>query len=121
MDDADAPVAPEDIAAEGRGVAEAVRAAILARLNGLCAGGSGASPAVAETLAGMLNAGVHPVVPRSGSIGSGDLCLLAHVGHPVRRLTRTQIGPVTLARLRSGEMRELTVAELGELMDSAQL
>ena len=47
--------------------------------------------------------------------------LLDHVGHPVRRLTRTQIGPVTLSRLRSGEMRELTVAELGELMDSAQL
>ena len=47
--------------------------------------------------------------------------LLAHVGHPVTRLTRTQIGPVTLSRLRSGEMRELTVAELGELMDSAQL
>ena len=47
--------------------------------------------------------------------------LLEHVGHPVRRLTRTQIGPVTLARLRSGEMRELTMAELGELMDSAQL
>jgi 23S rRNA pseudouridine2605 synthase len=47
--------------------------------------------------------------------------LLDHVGHPVRRLTRTQLGPVTLARLRSGEMRELTVAELGELMDSAQL
>jgi histidine ammonia-lyase len=60
--------------------AEAVRAAMLARLSGLCAGGSGASPAVAETLAGMLNAGVHPVVPRSGSIGSGDLCLLAHIG-----------------------------------------
>ncbi len=47
--------------------------------------------------------------------------LLEHVGHPVRRLTRTQIGPVTLARLRSGDMRELTMAELGELMDSAQL
>ena len=47
--------------------------------------------------------------------------LLAQVGHPVRRLTRTQIGPITLARLRSGEMRELSVAELGELMDSAQL
>lgn len=47
--------------------------------------------------------------------------LLEHVGHPVRRLTRTEIGPVTLGRLRSGEMRELTMAELGELMDSAQL
>jgi 23S rRNA pseudouridine2605 synthase len=47
--------------------------------------------------------------------------LLDHVGHPVRRLTRTSIGPVTLAGLRSGEMRELTVAELGELMDRAEL
>ena len=28
----------------------------------------------------MLNAGVHPIVPRTGSIGAGDLCLLAHVG-----------------------------------------
>jgi histidine ammonia-lyase len=59
---------------------EAVRAAMLVRLNGLCAGGAGASPAVADTLAAMLNAGVHPIVPRTGSIGAGDLCLLAHVG-----------------------------------------
>jgi len=47
--------------------------------------------------------------------------LLAEVGHPVRRLTRTAIGPVKLGRLGSGEMRELTSAELGELLDSAQL
>ena len=53
----------------------AVRAAMLTRLNGLCAGGSGASPGVAGLLADMLNAGVHPVVPRSGSIGSGDLLI----------------------------------------------
>ena len=43
--------------------------------------------------------------------------LLAHVGHPVRRLTRTRIGPVRLAKLGPGELRELTVAELGELLD----
>jgi histidine ammonia-lyase len=59
--------------------AAAVRATLLARLNGLCAGGAGVSPAVADTLAAMLNAGVHPIVPRTGSIGAGDLCLLAHV------------------------------------------
>ena len=47
--------------------------------------------------------------------------LLDHVGHPVRRLTRTAIGPLTLARLAPGEMRELTVAELGRLMDDAAL
>jgi 23S rRNA pseudouridine2605 synthase len=47
--------------------------------------------------------------------------LLEHVGHPVARLTRTQIGPVQLGRLPLGEMRELSLDELGELMDSAQL
>jgi histidine ammonia-lyase len=77
--------------------AAAVRAAMLARLNGLCAGGSGASPAVAETLAAMLNAGVHPVVPRSGSIGSGDLCLLAHVGLVVMGEGEADLGGERLA------------------------
>jgi 23S rRNA pseudouridine2605 synthase len=47
--------------------------------------------------------------------------LLDHVGHPVRRLTRTAIGPVQLGSLRSGELRELTLDELGVLLDSAQL
>ena len=47
--------------------------------------------------------------------------LLEHVGHPVTRLTRTQIGPVALGKLPVGEMRELSLDELGELMDSAQL
>lgn len=47
--------------------------------------------------------------------------LLDEVGHPVRRLTRTAIGPVRLGDLRPGELRELTVDELGLLLDSAQL
>ncbi|CAN5351336.1 pseudouridine synthase [soil metagenome] len=47
--------------------------------------------------------------------------LLDHVGHPVRRLTRTAIGPVALGRLGVGEMRELTLAELGDLLDSAAM
>ncbi len=47
--------------------------------------------------------------------------LLDHVGHPVRRLTRTAIGPVSLGRLGSGELRELTREELGQLLDTAQL
>jgi 23S rRNA pseudouridine2605 synthase len=47
--------------------------------------------------------------------------LLDHVGHPVRRLTRTAIGPVVLGRLGVGEMRELTLDELGQLLDSARL
>ncbi len=60
--------------------AEVVRGAVAVRLNGLCAGGAGASPDLADRLAGLLNARVHPRIPRSGSIGASDLCLLAYVG-----------------------------------------
>ena len=47
--------------------------------------------------------------------------LMEHLGHPVRRLTRTQLGPVVLRGLKSGELRELTLDELGELLDNAKL
>jgi 23S rRNA pseudouridine2605 synthase len=47
--------------------------------------------------------------------------LLEHVGHPVNRLSRTRIGPVRLGQLPSGQLRELTREELGELLDTAQL
>jgi 23S rRNA pseudouridine2605 synthase len=47
--------------------------------------------------------------------------LLDEVGHPVRRLTRTRIGPVALGQLKPGELRDLTREELGELLDTAQL
>ena len=47
--------------------------------------------------------------------------LLDEVGHPVRRLTRTQIGPVKLGKLPVGGIRELTIDELGSLLDSTQL
>jgi 23S rRNA pseudouridine2605 synthase len=47
--------------------------------------------------------------------------LLEQVGHPVRQLTRTAIGPVQLVGLRAGESRELTLDELGVLLDAARL
>lgn len=47
--------------------------------------------------------------------------LLDHVGHPVRRLTRTRFGPVRLRDLGVGELRDLTPDELGQLLDSARL
>ena len=47
--------------------------------------------------------------------------LLDHVGHTVRQLTRTAIGPVQLGRLGVGELRELTHDELGALLDAAQM
>ena len=47
--------------------------------------------------------------------------LLDEVGHPVRRLTRTAIGPVLLRGLKAGELRDLTLDELGVLLDAARL
>lgn len=58
---------------------ELVRAAMAARLNGMARGGSGASRASAEVLLSMLNAGVHPVVPSSGSVGASDLGQMAAI------------------------------------------
>jgi histidine ammonia-lyase len=60
-----------------------VRAALAARLNGIARGGSGASLAAAEVLAAMLNAGVHPVVPATGSVGAGDITQMAIVAQVV--------------------------------------
>ena len=56
-----------------------VRAMIAARLVGLCTARSGASPAVVAALADLLNHGIHPSVPMTGSVGEGDLAPLAHV------------------------------------------
>ncbi len=43
--------------------------------------------------------------------------LLAEVGHPVLRLSRTAIGPIRLGNLHSGQVRELDTDELGTLLD----
>ncbi len=47
--------------------------------------------------------------------------LLDQVGHPVRKLTRTAIGPVQVTGLKVGSFRELTGDELGSLLDAASL
>ncbi|ESX11748.1 histidine ammonia-lyase [Mesorhizobium sp. M0179] len=56
---------------------EAVRATMLARAAMLAVGGSGISPVAFTALVDALNAGVHPVMPQLGSIGAGDLVLMA--------------------------------------------
>src|SRR4051812_945331 len=56
---------------------EVTRAALAVRLVGLTRGGSGASPAVAESLVGMLNAGVHPLLPTTSSVGAADIGAMA--------------------------------------------
>lgn len=47
--------------------------------------------------------------------------LLAEIGHPVQRLTRTAIGPVRIGSLKKGTLRELGADEVGSLLDTAGL
>jgi len=56
------------------------RAMMLLRAQVLSQGYSGCRPVVVETLLKMLERGVHPKIPRKGSVGaSGDLAPLAHL------------------------------------------
>jgi histidine ammonia-lyase len=64
--------------------ADVVRAAMAVRANGLLLGHSGARPVVVQRLAALLNAGLVPRVPRTGSLGaSGDLAPSAHAFLPL--------------------------------------
>jgi histidine ammonia-lyase len=57
-----------------------VRAMMLLRANAFATGESGVRPELVDILVEMLNRGVHPIVPRQGSVGSsGDLAPLAHI------------------------------------------
>jgi len=53
---------------------------LLLRTNALVKGNSGVRPVLIETLVGMFNSNVLPVMPSQGSVGaSGDLAPLAHM------------------------------------------
>ena len=59
---------------------EVVRATMLLRLSTLATGRTGVRPEVAQAYAGMLSAGLTPLVYEYGSLGcSGDLAPLAHI------------------------------------------
>jgi histidine ammonia-lyase len=60
------------------------RAVMLIRANTLARGHSGIRTATLELLLELLNRGVHPIIPRTGSLGaSGDLAPLAHMSLPL--------------------------------------
>jgi 23S rRNA pseudouridine2605 synthase len=46
--------------------------------------------------------------------------MLAEVGHPVLRLVRTAIGPLTDPKLRPGKWRQLSPAEVSALYRAAE-
>ncbi|MEM9064751.1 MAG: histidine ammonia-lyase [Planctomycetota bacterium] len=57
-----------------------VRATMCCLAASLCRGYSGVRPDVPQSIAAVLNAGITPVVPETGSVGaSGDLAPLAHI------------------------------------------
>ena len=63
--------------------AASVRAMLFARAASLAVGGTGVSPGVVAALVALLNARVHPRVPRHGSIGVADLPQLSHLALPL--------------------------------------
>lgn len=93
--------------------APVVRAMLLLRANSLAKGHSGVRPVVVEALCGLLNRGVHPVVPSQGSVGaSGDLAPLAHlalvlIGEGEAEVNGRRMGGA--AALRSAGMKPLVL------------
>ena len=47
--------------------------------------------------------------------------MCASIGHPVRKLTRTRMGPIKLGDLRPGHWRDLTAREIRLLQEAASL
>ncbi len=56
------------------------RAVLLSRLNGLLSGCTGASLEVVNGYVNFINKGISPIIPRSGSVGVGDITNLSHIG-----------------------------------------
>jgi pseudouridine synthase len=79
-----------------------------------------------ELTDGVASADRFRVVERAGARALVEITLhegrkhivrrmLAEVGHPVKRLVRTNVGPVALGSLRPGTTRKLTTREIGDL------
>src|SRR5215471_18292005 len=86
--------------------AASVRAMLFARAASLSVGGAGVSPRVVEALVALLNARVHPRVPRFGSIGVADLPQLSHLALPLIGEGEAEVGgavvPAAQALTRAG-------------------
>jgi histidine ammonia-lyase len=85
---------------------DVVRAALFSRACGLAAGGAGVRPLIVETQLAMLERGVHPLLPKIGSVGAADLVLCANLALPMiglgRAEWRDEILPGDVAMARAG-------------------
>ncbi|MDT7752075.1 MAG: histidine ammonia-lyase, partial [Pseudonocardiales bacterium] len=128
---------------------EVIRALMLLRLRTLASGHTGVRASTVDALAGLLNAGIVPVVQEYGSLGcSGDLAPLSSVAlaligegevhdrHGVRRAAAEAMGEADIKPVRLAEkeglalingtdgmlgMLVLATADLGRLLDMADL
>lgn len=84
-----------------------VRAIMLLRINTLTRGYSGISLQTLSQLVNYLNLGIHPVIPRQGSVGaSGDLCPLSHLA-----ITLIGLGDVVFKGKKCRHLKPLTLWE----------
>jgi histidine ammonia-lyase len=90
-----------------------VRAALAVRLNGIARGGSGAGVAVAEILAAMLNAGVHPVVAGTASVGAADVPQMAGMAQVAIGMGRAEFQGEVVSGAEALRRAAITPLELG--------
>lgn len=53
---------------------------LMVKLNSILHGTTGAQPEVASMLLEMINQGIQPVIPGTGSMGEADITILSHIG-----------------------------------------
>jgi len=83
---------------------DVVRAATLLRVATFLSGASAVRPELADALAGLLNLGITPVVPRYGSVGaSGDLMPSAYIARVLVGLGEAEFGGRRLPALEALE------------------
>jgi histidine ammonia-lyase len=86
---------------------------LFARAASLSVGGAGVSPRVVEALVALLNARVHPRVPRYGSIGVADLPQLSHLALPLIGEGEVEVDGTTLPGAQALERAGLKPLRLG--------
>ncbi|HYG43837.1 MAG TPA: aromatic amino acid ammonia-lyase [Bordetella sp.] len=76
--------------------ADAVRAAMLVRLNTALFGGTGMSPALVRQYVAFLNKGLTPVVLGQGSVGQADITILPQIGLAMMGKGQIEVGGKTM-------------------------
>jgi histidine ammonia-lyase len=92
---------------------EVVRAAMAVRINGFARGGSGISPAVADGLVAMLDAGIHPVIGETGSVGAADLMHMSAIAQVLIGTGRAELGGEILQGAEALRRADLAPVRLG--------